>query len=277
MVKGYAKIAQPLTDLVRNTAIPQNTGKTAYRAALNKVKLANIWTLTHAHAFLTLKQALTSEPVLKAPRFDNTPFTVTSDGCKEGFGGMLAQWFTETRPGGTNVRKLHPIAFASKRTSVAESCYKPFLLEFAALKFTLDKFSSIIWGFPVEVEMDCQALQDVVMSDELNATHACWHDGVFAHQIVDIRHIPGRINLVGDGLSRQGEGLSHEENDGSSWSVLPDWEHIHGLHYDLFAVNANTVTSTVHSALRKWLADERVFLEVVNALFGITGASTESE
>lgn len=190
---------------------------------------------------------------------------------------MLAQWFTETRPGGKSVRKLHPIAFTSKRTSLAESHYKPFLLEFAALKFSLDKFTSIIWGFPVEVETDCQALRDVVMSDELNATHARWRDGVFAHQIVDIRHIPGRINLVGDGLSRQGKGLPHQENDGSSWSVLPDWEHIHSLHYDLFAVEANTITSTVHSTLREQFADERVFLEVIDALFGITEASTESE
>lgn len=196
-----------------------------------------------------LKQALTSEPVLRASVFDGRTFIVTSDGCKDGFGAMLAQWFTETKPGGQTVRKLHPIAFASKCTSTAESRYKPFLLEFAVLKFALDKFSSIIWGFPVEIETDCQALHDVIMSGKLNATHARWRDGVFAHQIVDVRHIPGRINLVGDGLSRQGEGLPHDKDDGSSWSVLPDWEHIHGLHYNLFMVNDTQIISTVHSTL----------------------------
>lgn len=55
LVKGYAKIAQPLTDLVQNAAIPKNAGKAAYRAALNKIKLPNIWTPAHAHSFLTLK------------------------------------------------------------------------------------------------------------------------------------------------------------------------------------------------------------------------------
>ena len=33
-----------------------------------------------------------------------------------------------------------------------------FLLEFVGLKFSLDKFSDMIYGSPVELEMDCQAL-----------------------------------------------------------------------------------------------------------------------
>ena len=121
-------------------------------------------------------------------------------------------------------KKLHPIAYASKWTSPTEAQYQPFLLEFATLKFCMDKFNDIIWGFPVKVEMDCQALRDVMLSNNLNATHARWHDGVLSHQIVDIQHIPGRINLVGDGLSRKDEDLPHVPRDGSSWSVEPDWE-----------------------------------------------------
>jgi len=275
LVRGYAKIAQPLTDLVRGVNVPKNAGKAVYRTALQAVKLANIWRPTHTKAFLALKTALTSEPVLKAPRFDGTPFIVTTDGCMEGFGGMLTQKFAETRPGGKTIQKAHPIAFASKRTSVAEARYKPFLLEFAALKFSLDKFNNIIWGFPVEIETDCKALQDVLMSDTLNATHARWCDGVLAHNIVEVRHIPGRVNLVGDGISRKDEGQAHQKDDGSSWSVVPDREHAQGIHYDLFTVEA--VTPTLHSSLCERFADEAVFLEVLHALLGITGASTEAE
>ena len=172
LVKGYVKIAQPLSDLIRGTEIPKGASNAAYHLALSKVKLANTWTTAHAKSFLQLKMILTSEPMLKAPRFNGTPFIVTSDGCKDGFGGMLAQWFTETRPGGKVVERLHPIAYTSKRTSPAEAQYKPFLLEFAVLKFCMDKFDDIIWGFPVEVETDCQALRDVMLSNNLNATHA---------------------------------------------------------------------------------------------------------
>ena len=58
----------------------------------------------------------------------------------------LAQEITMTLPGGKEVRCLHPITFASKRTSTSEEKYKPFLLEFAALKFVFDKFSDIVYG-----------------------------------------------------------------------------------------------------------------------------------
>jgi len=170
-VKNYAKIAQPLTDLVHGAAVPKDCGKAAYCAVLQGIKLANIWMPTHLVAFLGLKAVLTSEPVLKVPCFNGTPFIVTTDGSKEGFGGMLAQHFAETQPGGKIIQKLHPIMFASKCTSAAEACYKPCIFEFA-LKFSLDKFNDIIWGFPVKIETDCQALRDVLLSPKLNATLA---------------------------------------------------------------------------------------------------------
>ena len=149
---------------------------------------------------------MTSEPMLRGPKWDGTPFIVTSDGSKDVFGAMLAQKFTTVLTSGKTVTKLHPIAFASKRMSKTEEKYKPFLLEFAGLKFTLDKFSDTIWGFPVEVETDCQALRDHLMNDKLSATHARWRDGILSHQIVDVRHVPGHINVVADGLSRAAEG-----------------------------------------------------------------------
>jgi hypothetical protein len=188
---------------------------------------------------------------------------------------MLAQRFIETRPGGRIVEKLHPIAYASKRTSPSEARYKPFLLEFAALKFALDKFDDIVWGFPIEIETDCQALRDVILSDDLNATHARWRDGIISHQIVDVRHIPGRINLVGDGLSRKDEEQPHVEGDGSSWSVAPDWEDARGLEYDLFSVT--TTSSDTHLNLRKRFKDERVFVEVVDALLGVDENTSDND
>ena len=88
-------------------------------------------------------------------------------------------------------RRLHPLGFTSKRTSKTEEKYKLFLLEFAALKFGLDKFSDITWGFPIEIETDCQALHDHLMNDKLSATHARWQNRILAHQIIDVCHVPG--------------------------------------------------------------------------------------
>ena len=70
--------------------------------------------------------------------------------------------------------------------SPSEEKYKPFLLKFAALKFAFNKFSDIMYRYPVEVETDCQALRDILINDKLSAMHARWRDGVLAHNIVDV-------------------------------------------------------------------------------------------
>jgi hypothetical protein len=122
--------------------------------------------------FLNLIIAITSELILRGPRWDSTPFIVTTDGCKDGFAGVLAQQSPHTKANGTVTQKLHPIAFASKWTSPMEAKDKPFLLEFTTLKFTLDKFSDIIWGFPIKIETNCQALKDTLLSDKPSVVHA---------------------------------------------------------------------------------------------------------
>ena len=84
-IKGYASIAQLLTDLACNLEIPKQKGKAAYTRAMKGFALEGLWKREHDLAFLRLKVALTSEPVLKGPKYDGTPFIVTTDGCKYGF------------------------------------------------------------------------------------------------------------------------------------------------------------------------------------------------
>src|SRR5882762_2977699 len=43
LVKGYSRIAQPLTNLIQGAAVPKDAGKAAYRAALQAIKLPNVW------------------------------------------------------------------------------------------------------------------------------------------------------------------------------------------------------------------------------------------
>ena len=265
LVKDYARLEQPLRDLIRNVDLPPNYSKTIYRKIMAGYKLKSIWNAEHDKAFVRLKAVITTEPVLKGPKWDGTPFVVTTDGCKDGFAGVLAQRFKTTLPSGRVVEKLHPIAFASKRTSRAEEKYKPFLLEFAALKFALDKFSNIIWGFPVEIETDCQALRDVMLNDKLNAAHARWRDGILAQQIVDVRHVPGKINVVADGISWKWEGLPRQVGDGSEWTVCEDWEATTGLVNDILHV---TLEGDIR-ALKDRFKDEPVFKEVLDAMLAI--------
>ncbi len=76
----------------------------------------------------------------------------------------------------------------------------------------------------MELETDCQALRDVLVNEKLNPAHARWRDGIIAHQIIDVRHVPGKINVVADGISRDGEGRPRTDSDGSEFSVSADWE-----------------------------------------------------
>ena len=264
LIKGYAKKEQPLRDLLREVDMPEKFTKSVYRRIMTNYKLKDKWTKEHTKAFLKLKAEMVSEPVLRGPKWDGTPFIITTDGSQDAFGAVLTQRFEYTLPSGKVIRRQHPIAFASKRTSKTEEKYKPFLLEFAALKFGLDKFSDITWGFPIEVETDCQALRDHLMNDKLSATHARWRDGILAHQIVDVRHVPGRLNVVADGLSRASEGLEREEEDGSSWTVSEDWEANTGLTHDIFQL---TDPSTPEIAtLRERFKSEPIFAEVIDAI-----------
>ena len=267
LIHGYSKKEQPLRDLLRKVEMPEKHTKTIYRRVMSNYKLKEHWTSEHTKAFLTLKAAMTSEPVLKGPKWDGTPFIVTTDGCKDAFGAVLTQHFQTVLPSGKTVTKVHPIAFASKRTSRSEEKYKLFLLEFAALKFGLDKFSDTIWGFPVEIETNCQALRDHLVNDKLSSTHARWRESILAHQIIDVRHVPGRVNVVADGLSRANEGSPNEAGDGSQWTVSEDWETTTGLTHDIFYTTDPTTPEVTQ--LRDRFKDEPIFLEVIDALLNL--------
>ena len=164
---------------------------------------------------------------------------------------------------------MHPIGFVSKQTSLSEEKYKPFLLEFAALKYSFDKFSDIVYGYPIEVATDCQALHDVLLSDKLTATHAQWSDGVLAHNIMDVRHIPGKIN-IGDGVSRQYEGMDKVPGDGSEWTVTPDWEEVTSLVHDLYQVAELPDLTT----LKERFKNEPLYLDVIDAIIGLSSQNT---
>ena len=102
------------------------------------------------------------------------------------------------------------------------------------------------------------------MNNKLSATHTRWQDGILSHQIVDIRHVPGHINVVADGLSRAAKGTPREEGGGSEWMVSEDWEATAGLMHELFHVAGTS--SEEMSSLRQRFQDVPMLLEVINAL-----------
>ena len=52
LIKGYASIAQPLSDLARKVELPKLKGKAAYMRAMKGYSLEELWKKEHNHAFL---------------------------------------------------------------------------------------------------------------------------------------------------------------------------------------------------------------------------------
>jgi len=85
LILGYAKKEGPLRDLLKQVELPDKYTKSAYRRIMANHKLHGRWTPEHTKAFLDLKAAMTSEPVLRGPKWDGTPFIITTDSCQDAF------------------------------------------------------------------------------------------------------------------------------------------------------------------------------------------------
>ena len=155
LMKNYSLLEKLLKDLLNTLEVSKASRKCVYQAAAQAHKLKNQWSWEHNKVFVILKTALTGFLVLKGPKYDGSSFVITTDGCKDGFVDILSQcfkWISSKQKPQTHV---HPITIALKCTSEAESWYKPYLLKFVALKFSLNKFADTISGYPVKIETDC--------------------------------------------------------------------------------------------------------------------------
>ena len=109
LIKGYAQLEAPLRNILHQVDVLAGTKKHVYQRIMKAYKLGEVWTLEHTKTFIVLKSQLISEPVLSAPKYDGTPFIITTDSCVDMFTGVLLQKITTSLPGGKIVSRLHPI------------------------------------------------------------------------------------------------------------------------------------------------------------------------
>jgi hypothetical protein len=106
-VRNYGIIARPLTNLL-------------------KKKKEFVWDTTAMAAFESLKQAMTTTPVLQLPDYTKQ-FVVETDACDTGIGAVLMQ-------------DDHPLAFLSKPLSVQHQQLSIYEKEFLALLMAVDRW-----------------------------------------------------------------------------------------------------------------------------------------
>ena len=102
---GYSKVASALTDLLKKERKWE-------------------WDAECQAAFQKLKDAITSEPVLRLPNLE-LPFEVHTDASDMALGGVLVQ-------------EGHPVAFESRKLNAAEERYNAHEKEMTAVILCLE-------------------------------------------------------------------------------------------------------------------------------------------
>ena len=184
-IKGYAKIAQPLNDLISD----ENS----------KLKNQTIEiTVPALKAFHELKLKCMQAPVLAFADF-HKPFLLETDASSDGLSSVLSQ---KQEDG-----KYHPVAYASQSLKGSESKYHSSKLEFLALKWAVvDQFREYLQYKPFHVKTDNNPLIYVMTLPNLDATGHRWVAALAGYNMM-IEYIKGSDNKVANCLSRVTERL----------------------------------------------------------------------
>ena len=135
--------------------------------ALTSPKSPFGWTEEACEAFLRLKEALTTAPVLAFPDFD-LPFIVDTDASSRAVGAVLAQ---------KQEGRIHPIQYASLSLNSAEKNYSACEREAVAVFFALRKFRIfLLSGQRFDLLTDHQALRYALEKKDVHGLIARWLD-----------------------------------------------------------------------------------------------------
>ena len=154
------------------------------------------WTEEHTNAFNNLEKLITQLPYL-AHYNQKSENILTTDASTKGLGATLWQ---EQKNG-----NLEPIGFASGFLSDTEKKYAINELELLAVVWGLEHFRLYIYGKPIELLTDHQALEPIMKKSSSNDTYSArltrWLDRL-ANFDIQIKHVAGKHLKLTDYLSR---------------------------------------------------------------------------
>ena len=159
---------------------------------LTKKEQPFIWTPECDEAFNTMKQMLTTAPILAYPQLD-VNFILDTDASNYAIGAVLSQ----EQDGNERV-----IAYASKTLNRAEQNYCVTRRELLAVVYFLKYFRHYLYGQQVTVRTDHSALRWLLDFKDPEGQLARWLEVITQYQLT-IEHRPGRSHSNADGLSRR--------------------------------------------------------------------------
>ena len=173
-IPNYATIAVPLTELTKKGR-PQ------------KVE----WGELQEHAFMMLKECLTSNPVLRLPDMAKD-FILRTDASNLGVGAVLMQEHDD---------ELFPVAFASKKLSDRKKRYSTIERECLALVWAIKRFQVYLYGKLFTIQTDHQPLTYIDRCKLDNPRIMRWAMFLQTYSI-HIESIKGSANVGADYMSR---------------------------------------------------------------------------
>lgn len=181
-IEGFSRIATPLTDLTKDGVdVEQESQTPACQRAMQ-----------------ILIKAITSEPVMSAPRFDR-PFIVKTDAAnKEGLGGVLSQHDDEGR------EKV--VAYHGRRLNKHERNYTVTEIELLAAVDSIKHWRPYLWGRSFKLVIDHSALRWLhTMRDTMEGGPASrlmrWILKLSEYRF-HVEHKPGALHKDADAISR---------------------------------------------------------------------------
>ena len=190
-IKGYVKIAKPLSDLLAG----DNSKLKGERVDLSPEALV---------AYKELKMRCMTSPVLAFADFEK-PFLLETDASKEGLGAVLSQKQEDGR--------YHPVAFTSHALHGGEKNYHSSKFEFLALKWAItEQFREYLQYGPFIIRTDNNPPTYVLTTHNLDAIGHKWV-AALADFNMTIKYLKGTGNKVADTLSRVSIRLDKETVD----------------------------------------------------------------
>jgi len=172
-VQNYSRIASPLTELLQS------------ESKWN-------WGEAQQNAFNSLKNALSSAPVLAIPN-DSLSYVVTTDASGYAVGATLSQ---------DQGKGLQPIAFMSHKMLPAERNYPVHEQELLAVIRALQEWRHYLHGSRFKVQTDHQTLRHFFTQPHLSHRQIRWSEFMQEFDF-EIEYKPGHLNAAADALSRR--------------------------------------------------------------------------
>ena len=211
-VNGFSRIASPLTSLLQSN-------------------VSFHWIEVHQQSFDSLKQSISSAPVLIIPD-ESRQYVVTTDASGFAVGATLSQ---------DQGKGLQPIAFLSHKMNQHERNYPVHEQELLAVVVALKEWRHYLHGKKFHVITDHQSLRYLSTQPHLSPRQIRWSE--FLQQFdMQTDYRPGKLNAAADALSRR------EDHHGPAPSPAPPNSSI--LQLNNLVASANNIASDLLERIR---------------------------